>query len=49
MDLVREVLRGNPRAIARAITLVENDGGGAQDFLKAIFSHRREAVVLGIT
>lgn len=35
--------------MARAITLVENNGAGAQDFLKAIFPYRKEAVVLGIT
>ncbi len=49
MNLVQEVLKGNPRAMARAISLVENNDRGAQDFLKEIFPHRKEAVILGIT
>lgn len=48
-DLVSEILKGNPRAIARAITLVENNGQVAQELMKKIFPHRKDAVVLGIT
>jgi LAO/AO transport system kinase len=47
--LIREIRRGNPRAIAKAISLVENDGDGAQRLMKQVFSRRKDAVVLGIT
>jgi LAO/AO transport system kinase len=49
MDLAREVIRGNPRAIARAISLIENNGKEAQDFMRAVFTYRQLSVVLGIT
>ncbi len=49
MDLIKEIRRGNPRAIAKAISLVENDGPAAQPLMKKIFSCRKEAVVLGVT
>ena len=47
--MIREIRRGNPRAIAKAISLVENDGDGAQRLMKQVFSRRKDAVVLGIT
>ena len=49
MDLIKEIRRGNPRAIAKAISLVENEGLAAQPLMKKIFSCRKNAVVLGIT
>jgi LAO/AO transport system kinase len=49
MDLVSEIFKGNPRAIARAISLVENDGNAAQKLMKEIFPRRKDAVILGIT
>jgi LAO/AO transport system kinase len=49
MDLIKEIRRGNPRAIAKAISLVENEGSAAQQLMKKIFSCRKDAVVLGIT
>jgi len=49
MDLIGEVLKGNPRAIARAISLVENNSDSAQELMKGIFPHRRESLILGIT
>lgn len=49
MNLVQDILKGNPRAIARAISLVENDGIAAQELMKKIFPLRRESIVLGIT
>ncbi len=48
-DLIREIRRGNPRAIAKAISLVENDAAGAQRLMKQVFAYRKDAVVLGIT
>ncbi len=49
MELLKEIRKGNPRAIARAITLVENDGARAQALMKGVFACRRDALVLGIT
>ncbi len=48
-DLIREIRRGNPRAIAKAISLVENGAHGAQRLMKQVFASRKNAVVLGIT
>jgi LAO/AO transport system kinase len=49
MDLLRRIQRGDPRSIARAISLVENDGAGVQRLMKGVFSCRKDAVILGIT
>lgn len=49
MDLLKEIRRGNPRAIAKAISLVENNGADAQRLMKQVFSGRKDAVVLGVT
>jgi LAO/AO transport system kinase len=49
MDLIKEIRRGNCRAIAKAISLVENDGAHAQQLMKKVFSSRKDAVVLGVT
>jgi LAO/AO transport system kinase len=48
-DLIKGVLSGNPRAIARAISQVENAEDGAQDLLKGLFPHCKECLILGIT
>ncbi|MEW5900026.1 MAG: methylmalonyl Co-A mutase-associated GTPase MeaB, partial [Acidobacteriota bacterium] len=47
--MIREIRKGSPRAIARAISLVENDSAAAQKFMKDVFALRTDAVVLGIT
>jgi LAO/AO transport system kinase len=49
MNLVKGVLSGKPRSIARAISLVENNEAGAQELLKGLFPHRSESLILGIT
>lgn len=49
MDLIKEIRKGDPRAIAKAISLVENNGVSAQHLMKKVFSCRKDAVVLGIT
>jgi LAO/AO transport system kinase len=49
MDLIKEIKLGNSRAIAKAISLVENDSAAAQPLMKKVFSSRKEAVVLGVT
>jgi LAO/AO transport system kinase len=48
-ELVEGVLAGNRRAIARAITLVENDGNKAQFTLAALHPHTGRAHIVGIT
>ncbi len=40
---------GDPRTIARAITLVENGGEGAAALMKAVFPQTGTATVIGIT
>src|SRR5436190_8388997 len=48
-ELISKVLAGEPRSIARAITLVENGGNGAAELMKAIFPETGKAMVIGIT
>ncbi len=49
MNLVEEILAGNRRSLARAITLVENELPGKQEVLKALFPHTGKAYVVGVT
>ena len=49
MNLVDELLRGEPRAVAKAITLVENRAEDAQDLIQQIFPSTGKAIVIGIT
>lgn len=46
---INNLLQGDPRTIARAITAVENDRDGAADLLKSIFPHTGRAFVVGVT
>jgi LAO/AO transport system kinase len=48
-DLVERLREGDPRALARALTLVENRSKDAREVLTRVFAHRGEAAVLGIT
>lgn len=49
MNLTEQVLKGDSRAVARAISLVENNGAAAQDMMKRLFLHTGKSVILGIT
>lgn len=49
MKLAEQVLQGDSRAVARAISLVENNGTAAQDLMKRLFFHTGKSVILGIT
>lgn len=49
MDLAQELLKGNSRAIAKAISLVEDESRQAREMLKKIFPHSGRSVVVGIT
>ena len=48
-DLAQEVIKGDHRAIARAISLVENNRSTAQGMMKKIFPHTGESIIVGIT
>ena len=48
-DLAQEVLKGNHRAVARAISLVENNRNAAQEMMKKIFPHTGGSLIVGIT
>jgi LAO/AO transport system kinase len=48
-DLVAEVLQGSVRAMARLITLVENEDSRALQIMGAIYPYTGKAYVLGIT
>lgn len=49
VDIAQELLKGNPRAIAKAISMVEDEGRQARELLKKIFTHSGRSVVVGIT
>ena len=49
IDIVAEVLQGSVRAMARLITLVENEDPRALQIMGAIYPHTGNAYVLGIT
>lgn len=48
-DLAKEILNGNPRAIAKAISLVENNGGPVREMMKRIFPYSGQSIIVGIT
>lgn len=48
-NLVERLLRGETRAVARAITRVENGTSEAAALMKAVFSQTGRALVIGIT
>ncbi|MFN8375534.1 MAG: methylmalonyl Co-A mutase-associated GTPase MeaB [Anaerolineae bacterium] len=48
-DLLQEVLGGSRRALARSLTIVENQREGAEPLLAALFPHTGRAQIVGIT
>ncbi|MFC3478808.1 methylmalonyl Co-A mutase-associated GTPase MeaB [Halobacterium litoreum] len=48
-ELVRELLAGKHRALARAITKIENRTPGYRDVVSALYPHTGDADVIGIT
>lgn len=48
-DLFKRLLDGEPRFIARSISLVETGGANASELMKAIFRHTGNAEIIGIT
>ena len=47
--LISALRNGDPRALARAISTVENRATGWSDLLKAVFQHTGKARVIGLT
>jgi LAO/AO transport system kinase len=47
--LSERVLAGDPRAVARAITLIENEAPAGADLLRHLFAHTGRAYVIGVT
>ena len=47
--LADRVLSGEARAVARAISLIEDDDPGAADLLRALFAHTGRAFLIGVT
>ncbi len=48
-ELAERVCAGDPRAVARAITLVEDEGAGGAELLRAVFARTGRAWLVGIT
>ena len=48
-ELIEDLYRANRRAIARSITIVENNGSDSSELLKEIHSHTGRAYRIGIT
>ena len=49
MELIQRLLTGDRRAIARLITIIENDGAEAQEALAALYPHTGRAHIVGVT
>lgn len=49
MELVNKMLKGDKRACARLISIVENNLQETEDIIKAIYKHTGKAHVIGIT
>ena len=48
-DLTNNLIKGNTRAAARLITIVENDIDAAEEIVNLIYKHTGKAYILGIT
>lgn len=48
-ELIERVLKGEARAVARAISKVENGSGDAAELMRAVFPHTGRGLVVGIT
>ena len=49
MKITERLLTGDRRAIARLITIIENDGAEAQEALAALYPHTGQAHIVGVT
>jgi len=48
-DLAEEIIKGNPRAIARGISMIENEADNAQEIMKKIFPYTGKSTIIGVT
>ena len=48
-NFVERIRSGDVRALARAITVIENDSAHASQLMKALFPHSGKATVIGLT
>ena len=48
-ELLEKLFAGEPRAVARAITKVENGANSAAEIMKAVFPKTGNAIIIGIT
>jgi GTPase len=46
---VERILRGDPQAVSRAITSVENRNGSARELLQKLFPHTGRSIMVGVT
>jgi len=49
MNLAEEIIKGNHRAVAKAISLVENDSKESPEVIKQIFPYTGKSTVIGVT
>jgi len=49
MELIEDILAGRPRAVARAISLLENGDPEGEELLRRLYPERKEGLVLGVT
>lgn len=49
MEILERLLNGDVRAIARAITLIENNTLQGQELLASLYPHTGKAVIVGVT
>lgn len=49
MDIVERLLAGDRRALARMVTLIENDAPQAHDYLARLHPHSGRAQIVGVT
>src|SRR3989475_8951852 len=49
MNIISELKHGKRRAIARSISLIENDGKAARALIKQIFKNSGKTITIGIT
>ena len=48
-NLVERLRKGEPRALARALSLVENRSPEARELLSRVFADRNDAIIVGLT
>lgn len=44
-----EIIKGNPRAIARGISMIENETDNAQEIMKKVFPYTGKSTIIGVT